>query len=101
MMPLFSEDIDDANLETPSLGPNAEWLDHTSFHDYCRLLVPASSPASVDILARRLSRAFLGVEPDAVTALFILHCIKSSRGLENMVSDGEHGAQYFRCRQGT
>ncbi|KAI9933135.1 hypothetical protein MW887_007606 [Aspergillus wentii] len=47
------------------------------------------------------TRAMLGHEPQDLSALYFLNYCKSGGGLLQMRSDGKHGAQYLRVRQGT
>lgn len=47
------------------------------------------------------TRAMLGVEPSEVSALYFLDYAKSGGGYMQMRSDGKHGGQYLRVRQGT
>lgn len=43
----------------------------------------------------------LGQDPSDVSALFFLHYCKSGGGLMQMRSDGKHGGQYLRVKEGT
>nr|POE90598.1 putative flavin-containing monoamine oxidase a [Quercus suber] len=47
------------------------------------------------------TRAMLGVEPSEVSAAYFLDYAKSGGGYMQMRSDGKHGGQYLRIKQGT
>jgi monoamine oxidase len=47
------------------------------------------------------TRAMLGQEPEAISAIYFLNYCKSGGGLLQMRSDQKHGGQYLRIRQGT
>lgn len=49
---------------------------------------------------RSFVAAVLGIEPDEISTLYWFDYIKSGLGLESLGSDGPHGAQYRRVRQG-
>lgn len=47
------------------------------------------------------TRAMLGQDPADISAFFFLQYCKSGGGLMQMRSDGKHGGQYLRFREGT
>ena len=87
----------EAHPEKPHLTPGAAKLDAITFADFARNV--STNPAAI-AAANRLAAAFLGVEAEEASALFIIDYIQSGTGLENMSSDLKDGGQYLRNRQG-
>lgn len=96
-MSTMSEYVDRTNLENPHLGPDAAKLDSMTALDLVKN--EFQSPLLVNI-THTLTRALLGVEPNEVSALYLVDYIKSGTGVVNILSDKEHGAQYLRNKQG-
>src|SRR6187402_3425118 len=83
--------------KNPSKMKNVETLDSSTFLDYCDKNFPGGVASYTAGLA---TRGLLGVEPDEVSALFMVDYIKAGTGVKNMISDGKDGGQYRRNRRG-
>ncbi|KAH9828076.1 Amine oxidase [Teratosphaeria destructans] len=73
-------------------------LDSQTFSAY--LLAKGATPAALQT-ASVWTRAMLGQEPSAISALFFLAYCKAGGGLLQMRSDGKGGGQHLRLKQGT
>jgi len=74
------------------------YLDSISFETYLwsqKLTPKAMATAQV------WTHAMLGVDPGEVSALYFLEYCAAGGGLMTMRSDGEHGGQYLRLKEGT
>lgn len=80
------------------MSPQDANLDSLTFAAY--LSKNNASPIAIEI-ATIWTRAMLGQEPTAISALFFLNYCKSGGGLLQMRSDRKDGGQYLRMRQGT
>ncbi|KAF2767799.1 putative flavin-containing amine oxidase [Teratosphaeria nubilosa] len=73
-------------------------LDSQTFSAY--LLAKGATTAALQT-ASVWTRAMLGQEPSAISALFFLAYCKAGGGLLQMRSDGKGGGQHLRLKQGT
>lgn len=89
--------VSDAHPEWPHLSPEADRLDSMTFAEFAREVSKAETGVTA---ANTLAAAFLGVEAEETSALFMVDYIQSGTGLENMGSDLKNGGQYLRNRQG-
>ncbi|KAM0744556.1 hypothetical protein ACQRIT_001045 [Beauveria bassiana] len=89
--------IDRSDLENPHLGQDAVKLDSMTALEFVQSEFPAKIATT---FTYTLVRALLGVDPEEVSALYLIDFIKSGTGLLNISSDTKHGAQYLRNRQG-
>ncbi|KAJ3521051.1 hypothetical protein NM208_g13462 [Fusarium decemcellulare] len=97
IMVTLSEYVERSDLEHPDLGPDAKKLDSMNALEF------ADQEFGSDLskmLVTTLTRALLGVDPDELSALYLVDYIKSGTGLENISSDLKDGGQYMRNRQG-
>ena len=89
--------VEAANVECPHLGPDAVQLDSVTFLE---LMAQFSDSPKIAAAANTLAAALLGVEADEVSALYMVHYLKSGGGLQNMVLDRKNGNQYLRNSNG-
>ncbi|KAK8147856.1 hypothetical protein G3M48_000919 [Beauveria asiatica] len=87
--------IDRSDLENPHLGQDAVKLDSMTALEFVQREFPAKIATT---FTYTLVRALLGVDPEEVSALYLVDFIKSGTGLVNLSSDTKHGAQYLRNR---
>ena len=92
----LNEYVENCDLEYPELGPDAKTLDSMTALEFVQKNF-GDYPAAVTTAA---CTALLGVEAEEVSALYLIHYIKSGTGLANLSSDLNNGAQYLRNRQG-
>lgn len=81
----------------PSDDKVAADIDSITFSQYIERI---SDDAVIGDMAKMISRALMGIEADVVSALWLVNYIKGGTGIENLISDLKHGAQYQRIRQG-
>ena len=93
----FAELSDDVNLENPMAGAGAKELDSVSLKEYCLREFQSDEVAA---LLDTVIQSLIGVESKDISALSFLQSCKSGTGLQDMISDTKHGAQYLRVRQG-
>ena len=85
------------HLRNPDNYQKFKELDSMSLTDYCEQYAPGEVSMAV---ADRCVRAWLGVNPDEVSALFFIDYVRSGRGFAVMRSDVKNGGQYLRIRSG-
>ncbi|KAJ5637643.1 flavin-containing amine oxidase [Penicillium lividum] len=86
------------DLDNPTSSPRAKDIDNMTFKDFC--IERSQSKDAADI-ADLMTTALLGVQSEELSALYMLHYIKSGCGIDNLLSDGKDGGQYIRNRQGS
>ena len=67
---------------------------------FLELMAQFSDSPKIAAAANTLAASLLGVEADEVSALYMVHYLKSGGGLQNMVSDRKNGNQYLRNSNG-
>lgn len=92
----LNEYVENCDLEHPELGPDATMLDSMTALEFAQKNF-GDYPAAVTTAA---CVGLLGVEAVEVSALYLIHYVKSGTGLVNLGSDLKDGAQYLRNRQG-
>ncbi|KAH7115452.1 hypothetical protein B0J13DRAFT_600026 [Dactylonectria estremocensis] len=97
IMATLSEYVERPDLEHPHGGSDAKKLDSLTALEFVEVEFGSDL---AKLLVTTLTRALLGVDANEVSALFLVDYIKSATGLENIMSDVEHGGQYLRNRQG-
>ncbi|KAJ5663220.1 hypothetical protein N7507_003951 [Penicillium longicatenatum] len=78
-------------------GPGAKELDSVSLHEFCLREFQSEIIAT---LLNTISQSLIGVGTKEISALSFLQFCKSGTGLQFMISDTKHGAQYLRVKQG-
>ncbi|KAL4911372.1 hypothetical protein BDW74DRAFT_164885 [Aspergillus multicolor] len=87
----------EVNLDDPAASPGAKLLSTQAFLDFC---LEVSQLETAVGFANQVSSSLVGVEGKEVSALSMLHYIKSGHGIDVLMSDHKHGGQYLRARQG-
>ncbi|KAJ4213252.1 hypothetical protein NW759_011094 [Fusarium solani] len=87
-----------SNLENPHLGPDAAELDSLTIAQFAEKKFGGTLVAR--LFFTELAKGLVGTQPEEISALHLIDYIKSSGGLAIMMSDGKHGGQYLRNRQG-
>ncbi|KAM6510375.1 hypothetical protein FSOLCH5_010815 [Fusarium solani] len=97
LLAAISELVEQANNQFPHLGPNATTLDSQTVAQLAQSIVPGELSK---MLTRRLTRSLIGVEPEDMSALYLVSYLKGTTGLQNALSEKAGGGQYLRNRQG-
>lgn len=87
-----------ADLDNPVGSPGAKAIDELTFQEFC---IERSQSKDAAGIADLITTALLGVQSEELSALCMLHYIKSGFGIDNLLSDQKDGGQYIRNRQGS
>lgn len=71
--------VSSCDLENPAARVGAQELDSIISKDFSKMYPPVAQS-----ILTELAQAFLGVEPEEMSALFFLDSVKSGTGLKNM-----------------
>ncbi|KAI8652549.1 Amine oxidase [Fusarium keratoplasticum] len=92
------EYVERSNLKNPHLGPDAAELDSMTIAQFAEKKFGGTLVAR--LFFTELAKGLVGTQPEQISALHLIGYIKSGGGLAIMMSDGKHGGQYLRNRQG-
>ncbi|KAK7427784.1 hypothetical protein QQZ08_005722 [Neonectria magnoliae] len=71
-------------------------LDSITFSQYVNRI---SDDEVIRSMGKIISRGLMGIEADVASALWLVNYIQRGTGIENLISDLEHGGQHLRIRQ--
>ncbi|KAJ5939513.1 flavin-containing amine oxidase [Penicillium verhagenii] len=98
LLEVFREESSLVDLDNPGRSPGAKNIDAQTFKEFC---IERSGSEDAAGIADFLTTALLGVQSEELSALYMLHYIKSGCGIDNLISDQKDGGQYIRNRQGS